>query len=155
MFSVKGIDVVQTRRLVIIVAAAVMLNLFTTTEAFGRAGDEFEGAVWQFRMTPKVRGDHALRGAFRVADNKIFQKHDRDDEKFERPAGTNFPRGRTTRIDFKDLDAFKKEGGPRSERRVDLSGTATLKMDEFGEWSGRFIDGNGHHWDFKCSRIKE
>jgi len=132
-----------------------MLSLGSGSVAGAQAGDEFEGAVWQFGMTPKVRGDEALRGAFRVADHKIFQRNGRDDERLERPAGTNFPKGRTTRIEFKDLAAFKKEGGPRPGRRIELSGVATLKRDEFGEWSGRFVDGDGHRWDFKCSRVKE
>ena len=145
--------------LTIAVIAMLTLNLFSGSVVYAQAGDEFEGAVWQFGMNPKVRGDEALRGAFRVADDNIFQRNGRDDEKFERPAGTNFPKGRTTRIVFKNMVAFKKEGGSaserRGERRVELSGTATLKMDEFGEWSGRFVDGAGHRWDFKCSRIKE
>lgn len=142
-------------RLTIAVIAILTLNLFSGSVVYAQAGDEFEGAVWQFGMTPKVPGDEALRGAFRVADHEIFQRNGRSDEKFEQPAGKNFPKGRTTRIVFKDMVAFKKEGGSRQERRVDLSGTATLKMDEFGEWSGRFVDGDGHRWDFKCSRIKE
>ena len=155
MFKLKRQCFFPLTRLPLAAIATVMLSLCSGSVAYAQAGDEFEGAVWQFGMTPKVRGDEALRGVFRVADHKIFQKSGRDDERFERPAGTNFPKGRTTRVEFKDMVAFKKEGGPRPGRRVELSGVATLKRDEFGEWSGRFVDGDGHRWDFKCSWIKE
>ncbi len=155
MFRLKCRCYFPLTRLPLAVIATAMLSLGSGSVAGAQAGDEFEGAVWQFGMTPKVRGDEALRGAFRVADHKIFQRNGRDDERLERPAGTNFPKGRTTRIEFKDLAAFKKEGGPRPGRRIELSGVATLKRDEFGEWSGRFVDGDGHRWDFKCSRVKE
>ena len=155
MFKLKRQCFFPLTRLPLAAIATVMLSLCSGSVAHAQAGDEFEGAVWQFGMTPKVRGDEALRGAFRVADHKIFQKSGRDDERFERHAGTNFPKGRTTRVEFNDMVAFKKEGSPRSGRRVELSGVATLKFDEFGEWSGRFVDGDGHRWDFKCSRIKE
>ncbi len=93
-------------RLTIAFIAMLTLNLFSGSVVYAQAGDEFEGAVWQFGMTPKVRGDEALRGAFRVADDNIFQRNGRDDEKLERPAGTNFPMGKTTRIVFKNMVAF-------------------------------------------------
>ena len=107
MFKLKRQCFFPLTRLPLAAIATVMLSLCSGSVAHAQAGDEFEGAVWQFGMTPKVRGDEALRGAFRVADHKIFQKSGRDDERFERPAGTNFPKGRTTRVEFKDMVAFK------------------------------------------------
>ena len=106
-------------------------------------------------MTPKVRGDEALRGAFRVSDRDIFQKESRDDERFQKNVGKKFPNGATTKIVFKELFAMSKEDEQSRRKRVELSGTAMLNFDEPGERSGRFVDGDGHRWDFKCSRIKE
>jgi len=155
MFNFKCQCLFQGSRVFFVVVAALMLNLLSASEACGQAGDEFEGAVWRFSMTPKVRGDGVLRGEFRVSDGKIFQNESREDERFERPAGQNFPGGKTTRTVFKKLFATRKEDEQSQRKRVELSGTAMLNFDEPGEWSGRFVDGEGHRWDFKCSRIKE
>lgn len=138
-----------------VVVAALMLNLLSGSVAFAQAGDEFEGAVWRFSMTPKVRGDKALRGEFRVSDLDIFQKESRDDESFRKTVGKKFPNGEHTKIVFKELYAMRKDDEPNRGKRVQLSGTVMLNFDEPGEWSGRFVDGDGHRWDFKCSRIKE
>ncbi len=37
-----------------------MLNLLSGSDAFAQAGDEFEGAVWRFSMTPNGQIDLSM-----------------------------------------------------------------------------------------------
>lgn len=138
--------------------------------AFAQRGDSFEGAVWRFSMTPKVRRKEPMRGVFRVNNYEVFQKEKPDDEAFSKQVGKVEPNGDKTRIVFHDATAFERSrsSGPGAKpgsgdgklgsgqgRRTELKGTAALKMEKFGEWSGILIDSEGNHWDFKCSRIQE
>ncbi len=138
--------------------------------ALAQRGDSFEGAVWRFSMTPKVRQKEKMGGVFRVNNYEVFQKEKPDDEAFSKQVGKIEPNGKKTRIEFHDAKAFEGRpgSGPSAKpgsgdgglgagrgRRTELKGTAALKMEKFGEWSGLFIDSEGNHWDFKCSRIQE
>jgi len=124
---------------------------FSDTKANAQDSDKFEGAVWKFTMTPKKRGLETLKGAFRVSDDVIYQKKKRSDRDFALVVGKNHPRGKRTRIVFDNFRAFSKS----RELHAGMKGTAGLTMDAFGKWSGVLIDGQGRHWDFKCSRVQE
>ena len=140
-------------------ASAILFAMFATgtgtSEAVAQTGHQFEGAVWRFTMAPKFPRAVKRQGAFRVADNKIFQKTKSDDKDFSKEIGVNKPDGNKTRIELKDFRTFEiaSGGGLGAQNRID--GTALLKMNRFGEWSGRFIDGDGKHWEFQCSRVVE
>lgn len=115
------------------------------------AEDKFDGAVWRFAMSPKKRGKETLKGAFRVSNNVLYQKETPSDPDFKKVVGKNFPKGKKTRIKFHDLRAFDKS----KKLHSGIKGTVLLTMDRFGEWSGRLLDSEGQHWDFKCSRVQE
>lgn len=126
-----------------------------TSKAAAPTGDQFEGAVWSFTMSPKFPRAEKRQGAFRVADDKIFQKLKPSDKEFSKEVGVNHPNGDKTQIELHDFRTFEitSDGGLGSQKR--LSGKALLKMNKLGEWSGRFIDGDGKHWEFQCSRVAE
>ena len=137
-------------------AGLMLTGLLTECEATGtQKGDQFEGAVWRFRITPKSPRSEERHGAFRVSNDQIFQKETPADKDFRKQVGTNHPKGEKTRMKVTDFRTFVKSenGGAGSQNR--MSGTVLLSMNKFGEWSGRFIDSEGHHWEFKCSRIAE
>ena len=113
--------------------------------------DQFEGAIWQFTLTPKSRGLETLKGQYRVSDHLFYQKSKPKIREFDKVVGDNHPSGRKTKSVFKDLRAFDKKRNLHSG----IKGTAHLEMEQFGEWSGRFIDSEGRHWDFQCSRMQE
>lgn len=144
-------------RALVIFGTGFLMNLSFASKSMAQVGDRFEGAVWRFHISPKGSRREPVTGLFRVADHELFQKESRDDESKERLVGRNHPDGRKTRMVFKELLVFEKgktdSDRPRPRDRV--SGTALLRMDEPGEWSGRFIDSEGLHWDFRCSRIRE
>ena len=113
--------------------------------------DQFEGAIWRFTMTPKVRGLETLKGQYRVSDHVFYQNTKPKTREFDKAVGKNHPSGRKTESVFTDLRAFSKD----RKLHGGIRGTAHLEMLEFGEWSGRFIDSEGRHWDFRCSRVRE
>jgi hypothetical protein len=119
--------------------------------AHAQDGDKFEGAVWTFVMTPKGRGPGPLNAAFRVSGNVLYQRSKPRGD-FDKVIGKNHPRGKKqTRIEIDDLRAHDRNRGVHAG----LKGTALLTADRRGEWSGRFLDSEGRHWDFKCSRTQE
>ncbi len=63
--------------------------------------------------------------------------------------------GGKTQIELKDFRTFEIASGGGLGPQKRISGKALLKMNKFGGWSGRFIDGDGKHWEFQCSRIAE
>jgi hypothetical protein len=113
--------------------------------------DQFEGALWRFTMKPKTRGLEPLNGHYRVSDHIFYQTSKPKSRDFDKVVGKNHPAGRKTQSEFHDLRAFTKDRKLHSG----IKGTANLEIIEFGEWSGRFIDAEGRHWDFRCSRIQE
>jgi hypothetical protein len=130
--------------------AAVLVATIAPDTAQAQEGDSFEGAVWNFTMTPKGKG-RTLKGRFRVSNRVIYQKEKPDDEEFSKQVGTNHPRRGRTRIVFSELRAFDADRMPRT----DIKGTARLTNDKLGAWSGLITDGEGRNWDFKCTRVKE
>jgi hypothetical protein len=102
-------------------------------------------------MTPKAPGPQPLRGAFRVANDVLYQKETPEDADFTKKIGKNQPRGSKTRIEFTDLRAFVRRGVAHEG----LSGNVLLTIDRAGEWSGTFVDSQGRHWSFKCTRVQE
>jgi hypothetical protein len=134
--------------------ATCLICLAASGPTFGQAkkdAGKFDGAVWTFQMTPKVPGLQPLRGAFRVSNHVLYQKETPEDPDFTKQVGKNHPRGSKTRVEFKDLRAFVRKGVVHEG----LSGNVLLTIDRFGEWSGTFIDSQGRHWGFKCSRVQE
>ncbi len=142
----------------------VYLGLFAAAVWFGAiAGSsstmaqeqgQFEGAIWRFSMTPRppLRGREPLRGVFRVHNHVLYQKSIRSpDAPFDKEIGKNHPNGKKTRIEFHDLRAADRN----QNFKGGLSGQVLLSFDAFGEWSGRYIDAQGLHWDFKCTRVQE
>jgi len=115
------------------------------------AQDNFDGAVWRFRMSKKQTPAKVLVGQFRVSDHVLFQKDTPSDPEFSKKVGRNSPNGKKTRIDVDDFRVFTKE----KKRMLKMKGTARLSLDKVGEWSGIFTTGKGDNWTFKASRIKE
>lgn len=113
--------------------------------------DQFDGAIWTFKLTPKTRGLEELKGRYRVSDDVFYQNSKPKSREFDKVVGKNHPTGRKTKSVFTDLRAFDAD----RQLHSGLKGTAHLEMEEFGEWSGRFIDSEGRHWDFQCSRVRE
>ena len=113
--------------------------------------DQFEGALWRFTLTPKTRGLEPLKGHYRVSDHVFYQTTKPKTRDFDKVVGKNHPAGRKTRSEFHDLRAFAED----RQLHRGIKGTAHLEMEEFGEWSGRFVDSEGRHWAFRCSRVQE
>lgn len=129
--------------------AAVVLS---SSWALAQDGDKFDGAIWIFTMKSKGRNSQTLKGRFRVSDDVLYQQAERGRETpFDKEVGKNYPNGKRTRIEMSDLRA----GDANRSIHSGLKGKALLNMDRGGEWSGTFIDGEGHHWDFQCSRVQE
>ena len=131
-----------------------LLLLIATSNANPRTapdGDRFEGAIWTFQMKPRQQGLVTLRGNFRVSNHVVYQKKTREASDFRKKVGRNHPSGKRTRIEFHDLRAFTL----RKQVKNGIKGTARIKIDEFGRWSGMFTDGRGRNWDFQCKRAQE
>ncbi len=117
--------------------------------------DKVDGALWRFGMTPVKKGPNSpppMRGVFRVKGRELFQRGDRGKE-FDQLIGvkTGF-KEKTTFLRIDDLRAIER--GTKKER-TGIKGKLTLKFDELGEWSGRFVDSEGSQWEFKCLRFQE
>jgi hypothetical protein len=102
-------------------------------------------------MKPKRSGPEPLRGQFRVSNDVLYQKTTPQSKDFDKVIGKNSPKGDATTIDFTDLRGFDKDKKVHSG----LKGTARMRLDRVGEWSGLFTDAEGRNWDFKCSRVQE
>lgn len=129
----------------------VLLSCPPIMAATGADGGQFDGAVWNFSLRPKSPGSPNLRGRFRVSDHVLYQKASPEDADFTVQIGKNHPRGKRARVELTNFRAF----GPGRELHSGMSGMAMISMDRGGEWSGRFIDSSGKHWDFKCTRVQE
>jgi len=131
-----------------------------TTYGQGDDGGKFDGALWSFSMIPNDRNLEKRTGMFRIHGNDIYQRSSMDKPGFDRKAGTKTmvkavrnKKGKivgpqTTTIEFFDLQSngLKYKG---------MKGKVILTQKKLGEWSGRFIDADGLHWEFKCSRKQE
>ncbi|MBB3208879.1 hypothetical protein FHS27_004713 [Rhodopirellula rubra] len=113
--------------------------------------DNFDGAVWAFKMSKKQEPKKIIGGRFRVSNHVLFQKFDPSDAQFSKRVGKNHPNGQKTRFDVDDFRVFTEP----KKRLILIKGTGRLSMDKIGEWSGIFTDGRGSNWTFKASRIKE
>lgn len=113
--------------------------------------DQFEGAVWRFKMTQKKSDNTTLIGRYRISDHTVYQKDTPADPSFSKAVGKNHPNGTKTRMEVVDFRAFQQSN--KKQQRIE--GTARLKMVEFGKWTGMFTDKVGVNWDFECSRIQE
>jgi hypothetical protein len=132
-------------------AVSFLPGAFSDTKANAQDNDKFEGAVWKFTMTPKQRGLETLNGAYRISNDVLYQKKMRSDRDFALVVGNNNPQGTRTRVVFENFRAFTKS----RVMYAGLKGTAVLRMDALGEWSGVLTDEHGRNWDFKCSRVQE
>lgn len=130
---------------------AMVIGLSSPPSALADDVGEFDGAIWNFTMTPKKPGLQKLTGRFRVSDNVLYQKEDPADPEFKKQVGKNHPKGKVTRAEFTDLRAFT----PDKEVRTGIKGTARLKGIKFGEWTGVLTDGRGRNWEFQCTRVQE
>ncbi len=118
--------------------------------AQGADGGKFDGAVWRFTLKPKAPKLSELNGAYRVANDVLYQQEKRGDPDYTQVVGRNYPRRNKTRTVFSELRAVD------SQRRVHkVEGTAALSFDKRGHWSGEFIDGEGRHWDITVVRVQE
>ena len=115
------------------------------------AQDTIEGALWSFTMKPKARGLQTVKGQFRVFRNQLFQKSKPGEKTFDKQVGTNNPNRDKTVIKFTDLRAIDKS----RTWHQNIQGTARLKVQKFGFWTGTFIDSDGRHWPFECTRVQE
>jgi hypothetical protein len=134
----------------LILAAALLSIGADASPARADDSDRFDGAVWNFVMTPKRRGPEPLKGGFRVFNHVLYQRSTPRGE-FDREIGKNVPKGKRTRVEMKDFRAFDNDRNLHSG----LTGNALLTMDRAGEWSGTLIDSEGRHWDFRCTRVQE
>ena len=151
MSNAVQIFVLTLSRLISLLVLACLAVHFNCTELSADDDDHFEGAVWRFSMTPKARGLEPVKGRYRVSKHVFYQCSKPKTHEFDTVVGKNHPTGKKTRSVFEDLRAVDEN----RNWHKGLKGTAHLEMDRFGEWSGRFIDSEGRHWDFQCSRVQE
>jgi hypothetical protein len=138
-----------TRRALSLLLGSLCALALPGGAAAQKDGGKFEGAVWKFEMTPMRGKEEPRRGQFRVAGLKLYQKERRDSPGFDKEAGhKEILADKRTRLVFHDLRA---NGG----KVTGIRGHAVVTFDKFGEWSGRYVDADGSHWHFKCSRVQE
>jgi hypothetical protein len=118
--------------------------------------DKVDGALWQFGMTPVKKGPNSpppMRGVFRVKGKELYQRSSRDSKEYDKLIGvkTDFKR-KTTYLRIDDMRANEKE---TKKPHTGIKGKLVLEFDELGEWSGRFVDSDGRHWEFNCKRFQE
>lgn len=126
----------------------------------GFDGGKFDGALWTFQMTPHDKNMGTRSGMFRVNGVDLYQRFDMTKPGFDRKVGqkTHIKAQRNkkgkivgkerTTIQFTDLQSDGR-------KFTGMSGTLEVTKSKAGEWSGRFVDSNGLHWDFKCARKQE
>lgn len=128
---------------------ALLLGLLVCHASSAQEQDLFEGALWKFEMAPLKKGEETRSGRFRVSGKNLFQKEKRDSPNLDKVVGRKDVLARKrTRLMIEDL---RSNNGKFSG----MKGTVVLNMDRLGEWSGRMVDSDGAHWDFKCSRVQE
>jgi hypothetical protein len=132
----------------------------TLAQEKGSDGGQFDGALWTFEMVPHDKHLEKRNGMFRVEGMDLFQKSDIDKPGFDRKVGRKTqikaPKNKKgkivgperTTLEFSDLQS-------NGRKYTGIKGKVEITKQKFGEWSGRFIDGNGLHWNFKCSRKQE
>lgn len=126
----------------------------------GADGGKFDGALWTFQMIPHDKKLEKRSGMFRVNGLDLYQRSDMNKPGFDRKVGQKVHhkaqrnkqgkivgKERTT-IQFTDLQSDGR-------KYTGMNGTVEIIKSKPGEWSGRFVDSNGLHWDFKCSRKQE
>ncbi len=128
-----------------------LLVTFTTTANDAQAQDTIDGAFWKCTMKPKTSDLKLLKGQFRISNHWLFQKEKPSLEEFKTFNGFNKPNNGKTVIAFNDLRAMDKERNWHNG----IKGTAFLKLERLGYWSGRFVDAKGRHWSFTCTRVQE
>lgn len=131
-------------------AIAMLLLLVLTTNA-AQAQDTIDGAIWRFTMKPKTQGLQILKGQFRVSNHVLFQKEKPEQNDFNKQIGVNKPNKDKTVMTLTDLRAMDKKRNWHNG----FKGKVLLRNERFGFWTGRFIDSQGRHWDFTCSRIQD
>ena len=139
--------------------AVLLSGIVGGSSATADEKDKFDGAIWNFTMTPKRPASaEPLKGGFRVFKHVLYQRSEAPREKgvakrddFNKVIGKNHPQGKRTRVELNDFRAFDKNMTWHSG----LKGSVLLTIDRFGEWSGTFVDSEGRHWDFKCVRVQE
>ena len=126
-------------------------TLFLCFQSQSEAQDNFDGAVWNFKLTSKKNKKLSLIGRFRVNKNVIYQKKDKSDEKFTRRVGKNNPSGKKTKLELQDLKVL----AGKKKKIVEIKGTARLTLDKIGKWQGMFTDGKGGNWEMTATRVQE
>ncbi|MFN7877998.1 MAG: hypothetical protein ACK5PB_21945 [Pirellula sp.] len=136
------------------------MTAFFSKFSSAQDGGKVHGALWTFVMTPHDKKLSNRSGMFRVYGTQIYQRSDLNKPGFNKKVGSKTQiqakrnkKGKIigqekTTIQFTDLQS---DGG----RHTGMSGTVEVIKSRFGEWSGRYIDQDGLHWDFKCSRKQE
>lgn len=131
-----------------------------TTYGQGAEGGKFDGALWSFSMIPKDKNLEKRTGMFRINGNDLFQRSSMEKPSFDRKMGMKTSvkavrnkKGKivgpqTTTLEFFDLQS-------NGLKYAGMKGKVVLTQNKLGEWSGRFIDAEGLHWEFKCSRKQE
>ncbi len=128
--------------------------------AQGDDGGKFDGAIWTFSMVPHDKNLEKRNGQFRVHGNDLYQRTNIEelgkDRKIGRKTQVKAVRNKKgkivgpehTTIEFFDLQS-------NNAKYTGMKGKVVLKKNKQGEWSGRFVDQDGLHWNFKCSRKQE
>ncbi|MEX1228977.1 MAG: hypothetical protein WEB58_01980 [Planctomycetaceae bacterium] len=130
-------------------ASLLMAALVGISFVEAHSEDKFEGALWKFELKPvKGRGETRV-GRFRVNGKSLYQKESADDSDLEKKVGRKevLKKGKT-RLVFEDLRANRG-------KYTGINGRVVINFDSAGEWSGRMVDAEGAHWNFKCSRVQE
>lgn len=111
-------------------------------------------------MIPKDKNHEKRTGMFRINGNDLFQRSSMEKPGFDRKMGMKTSvkavrnkKGKivgpqTTTLEFFDLQS-------NGLKYTGMKGKVVLKQNKLGEWSGRFVDAEGLHWEFKCSRKQE
>ncbi|MEZ6042454.1 MAG: hypothetical protein R3C20_18290 [Planctomycetaceae bacterium] len=152
----------RSARCIVLVIFAVLLlhdNLACTVIFAASANptpqNNFDGAVWRFSIENRSGKAQRYRGTYRISNGRVFQKETPSDDAMSKRVGMNYPKDRKTRTVLKDFRVFphSEPASPGNELRI--TGVAYLSMDRPGEWSGRFVDSQGRHWKWRCSRVQE
>lgn len=126
----------------------------------GADGGKFDGAIWTFQMIPHDKNLEKRSGMFRVNGLDLYQRSDMNKPGFDRKVGQKVhyaaQRNREGKVVGKERTTVKFTDLQSDGRKyTGMSGTLEVTKSKPGEWSGRFVDGNGLHWDFRCSRKQE
>lgn len=149
-----------TRSLVIVASFFCVNWLATPANAQGDDGGKFDGAIWNFTMTPRDKNLPKREGMFRVHAYDIYQRTDLDKPGFDRKVGRKTdikaPRNKKGKVIGRDqttIEFFDLQSNNR--QYTGMKGKAEIRKDKQGHWSGYYVDSDGLNWDFKCSRKQE